>query len=274
MFDDPVLQAVLLGILQGVTEFLPISSSAHLLLTPWLVDWEPMGLTFDVLLHVGTLLAILIYFREDWKGVIRQTLKQKHGVFDPRKARPALPALLLVATLPAIVLGGLFGGLVEETLREVSVTAFNLAAFGLVLWWGDRSGSKRRSVEEFGVRDALWVGLAQALALAPGVSRSGITMAAALLLGFKRPAAARFSFLMAAPVIALAALARSYTLWTEPEAAVAVAPMLAGVAAAAISGLASIRFLLGFLRARSFLPFVVYRILLAGVVLGLWWSTS
>jgi undecaprenyl-diphosphatase len=194
------MQAFFLGILQGITEFLPISSSAHLILLPWLVGWEAMGLTFDVVVHGGTLLALVIYFRQQWKEIGKQCLRVLM-----RRSAPSgsgLLGALVVGTLPAIAVGGLFEGVIETHLRAPGVTVLTLSLFGLLLGWADHQGSQLRSLESIRLRDGLLVGLAQAFALIPGVSRSGVTITATLMLGLNRADAARFSFLLGTPVIA------------------------------------------------------------------------
>lgn len=262
------IQALFLGILQGITEFLPISSSAHLILLPWVVGWEAMGLTFDVMVHGGTLLALVIYFRQQWKEIGNQFLR----IFMRRTApsESGLLGALVVGTLPAIVVGGLFEGLIENQLRTPEVTVFTLTLFGLLLGWADHQGSQSRGLESIGLRDGLIVGLAQALALIPGVSRSGVTITAALLLGLNRADAARFSFLLGTPVIALATISRLYLLWWSPgHEAGSFVPLLVGIMFSFISGLLCIRYLLRFLQTRTYLPFVVYRLLLAVSIFAL-----
>lgn len=266
-----MLQALVLGILQGLTEFLPISSSGHLLLLPWLAGWQPMGLTFDVMLHVGTLAAVLVYFRRDWKQVAIQAFRKELSLNESDSMTPRWQ-VLAVATLPALLLGGLFAGVVDEHLRGPLLVGVNLGLFGLLLGGADLKGSRTGTMQEIGYCQALWIGLAQSLALMPGVSRSGVTITAALLLGLRRWEAARFSFLMATPIIALAAAKSAFDLWSGSGGAnLQALPLLAGMGAAAISGWLCIRFFLNYLRSGTLLPFVVYRLILAGVVLALWW---
>jgi undecaprenyl-diphosphatase len=262
------IPALFLGILQGITEFLPISSSAHLILLPWLVGWEAMGLTFDVMVHGGTLLALVIYFRQQWKEIGKQCLR-----FVMRQAGPSESGLLgalVLGTLPAIVVGGLFEGVIEDHLRIPGVTVLTLSLFGLFLGWADHQGSQSRGLESIRVRDGLIVGLAQALALIPGVSRSGVTITAAMILGLNRADAARFSFLLGTPVMALATISRLYLLWWNPSPeADSFLPLLVGVIFSFISGFLCIKYLLRFLQTRTYLPFVVYRLLLAVSVFAL-----
>ncbi|MFQ5739479.1 MAG: undecaprenyl-diphosphate phosphatase [Acidobacteriota bacterium] len=267
---DPVLQSVLLGILQGLTEFLPISSSAHLLLLPWLLGWKPMGLVFDVLLHGGTLLALLIYFRSQVKTLARQSV----GRFTRRNARvengPDLSLPILVGTAPLILVGGLFHGLIEKNLRQPALTMMTLCLFGILLWWADRRGSRNRLLARIRPFDGFIIGLSQSLALMPGVSRSGITITAALFLGFSRVDSARFSFLLAIPAIALATLAELFELiQTGPGANATLLTFVLGIVFSFGSGLLCLKYLLRFLESRSFSPFAAYRVLLSAF--AFWW---
>ena len=259
-------EAVFLGIVQGATEFLPISSSAHLVLFALWMRENPAGLTFDLMLHVGTLGAVLIYFRKEWKNLaiqlVRLLFASKKETSDFR-----LAAALFWGTLPALLAGALFEGVIEHTLRRPGVIAVTLAGFGLLLVWADRRGRCVRNLSGLGRRDALLIGAAQALALVPGVSRSGITITAGLLLGFSRGEAARFAFLLTVPVITAAALWRARLLfvaglpsWNDPGT------LTAGMIASLISGFLCIGMLLRFLKAGSYLPFAVYRLLLASFI--------
>lgn len=260
-----ILEAILLGILQGLTEFLPISSSAHLILLPWLLGWKPMGLTFDVVLHGGTFLAVLLYFRKEWITLGEQGIRSLKRAEDPRKF--VLLGALILGTLPAILVGGLFAGMIEEHLRSPLVTVATLSGFGLLLWWADRSGWQRRGLDTIRFRDGLLIGAAQALALIPGVSRSGITITAALWLGINRADSARFSFLLGTPIIALATLARLYELAASPSAdAVPLAPLLVGVLFSFSTGFLCIKYFLRFLQKYTLLFFVIYRFVLAAFI--------
>ena len=262
------IQAFFLGILQGITEFLPISSSAHLILLPWLVGWEAMGLTFDVVVHGGTLLALVIYFRQQWKEIGKQCLRVLMRRSAPSES--GLLGALVVGTLPAVAVGGLFEGLIENHLRIPGVTVLTLSLFGLLLGWADHQGSQSRGLESIRLRDGLIVGLAQALALIPGVSRSGVTITATLMLGLNRADAARFSFLLGTPVIALATIFRLYLLlWSPSHEASSFIPLLVGVIFSFLSGFLCIKYLLRYLQTRTYLPFVVYRLLLAASIFAL-----
>lgn len=251
-------QAAVLGLVQGATEFLPVSSSAHLILVPRLLRWPDPGLAFDVALHVGTLLALLFYFRREWAGMIR---------LRPENLR--LLSLLLVGTIPGALAGLLLQDAAETSLRSPLLIAFTLATFGVVLWAVDGLWPRHRSFRDLGFGAALLIGLGQSLALVPGVSRSGATMTAARLLGYDRPAAARFSFLLSAPVILGAGLLELTHL---PKETLLHPAFLAGVGAAALSSLLAIAFLLSFLQRSSFRIFALYRLLLGGVVLLLLWT--
>lgn len=262
------LRALILGIVQGLTEFLPVSSSGHLLLFPWVLGWTPSELSFDIVLHAGTLFAVLIYFWQDWKRVIasffRVDLRGTSLGWTPDWT------VLAIATIPALIVGGLLHGFIERTLRSPLFAIADLALFGLLLGYADRRAADPADWSGVTRKQALWIGLAQALALAPGVSRSGICMTAALLLRVPRAEAARFSFLMAGPVIAAAAAAGLWEIVTDPQTVITPLPLLVGAAAAFITGWLCIGLLLRFLRRGTLMPFAVYRVLLAAALLVLW----
>lgn len=256
---------MVLGVLQGATEFLPISSSAHLLLIPWLLGWVPLGLAFDVLLHSGTMISLLVYFRHDWKEIGAQTIFRKRSVLGQQHQ---LGLILLISTVPAALVGGLLKDFIEGVLRSPATTALTLSSFGLLLWWADRTGAQSRRVTDLSPQEGLIIGMAQALALVPGVSRSGVTITAALLLGLSRTEAARFSFLLGTPIIVLATLSQVHSLWTLGEHTfVTIFPLLIGILFSSISGFLCITFFLRFLRRNNYFPFVVYRLLLAFLIL-------
>jgi len=266
---DQTFHAVILGVLQGLTEFLPISSSAHLILLPWMMGWEELGITFDVVLHGGTLLAILIYFRRDWLEVGAEALGILRSPGRLLRGDSLLEAIA-VGTLPAIFVALIFKDLIERYARIPIVTVFTLSLFGLLLWWADRKGRTDRPLSGIHLRDGLLIGLAQSLALIPGVSRSGITITGALLLGFSRSDSARFSFLLAGPIMVLGAAAGILDLVKEGEQApVGIGALIAGVLASFVVGYFCIKYFLRFLASRDFLPFVGYRLVLAGVILAL-----
>jgi undecaprenyl-diphosphatase len=255
-------QAAVLGIVQGLTEFLPVSSSAHLALFPWIFGWRDPGLAFDVALHWGTLLAVGIYFYRDWlalAGGVLRAARERRGNADA-----GLAAKLVVGSLPAAAAGLLLEDAAEGALRSPWIIAAMLAAVALLLWALDRRPRTGPTGIVPGWGSVLLIGAAQAVALVPGTSRSGITMAAGLLVGLPRPAAARFSFLLSAPIILGAGVHQIKDFAQGPPLALAV-----GLVASALAGGAAIGFLLRYLARGSFAPFAVYRLLLAGLVVGL-----
>jgi len=251
-----VVQAIVLGLVQGLGEFLPISSSAHLVLTPWFFRWTDPGLTFSVALHLGTLIAVVVYF---WRDIIDLVA---NGLSRPHSADGRMFWYLVVASLPGAIFGLLLEEQAETVFRSPLLVALALALMGIILWWADQRGRKTRQFTDISLADSIIVGLSQALAIIPGVSRSGITMSAGLLAGMKRETAARFSFLMSIPIIAGAALLTLKDLTLQD---IDLAFFL-GVITAAIVGFLAIRFLLQYLRHGSYLLFTWYRIVLAGLV--------
>jgi undecaprenyl-diphosphatase len=271
---DTLGQAIVMGIVQGLTEFLPISSSGHLIIVPYLAGWDDpfiTSLVFSVMLHIGTLVALLAYFWRDWARMIPAgfaTIRDRsfNGDSDRR-----LAWLLVVATIPALIVGFLLNDLVEDRFREVGLVAFMLVVGGIVMWLADHWGSKRYLAVDLTFAKALALGGAQSLALIPGVSRSGISISAGLFAALDRESAARFSFLMATPITGAAAVYETYKLISgDITVSVNVLPLVAGMVAALISGLLAIAVLLRFLRTRSLNVFVAYRIVLAGIVLIVW----
>lgn len=272
---DPIWQAIILGILQGLTEFLPISSSAHLLLLPWFAEWTPLGILFDVVLHGGTLGAVLLYFRKDWEAFGWNLINRFSQAGTAAGKR--LVDAILIGTMPAILIALLFRGYIEEYARKPIVTVVSLSVFGLLLLWADRRGRRERDCSSVSIRDGLLVGLGQAIALVPGVSRSGITITMALFLGFSRPEAARFSFLLAGPIIGLGAVNGFLELMLgATDEPLPLLLIVAGVVTSFAVGFLCIKYFLRFLESRTYLPFVVYRILLALLILfvyvqSAWW---
>lgn len=262
-----VWEAVFLGILQGATEFLPVSSSAHLVLWTF---WKPeisSDLTFDLMLHVGTLGAVLVYFRKEWKSVFRAFFQLLYQPKEVSEGSRKMVLALLWGTVPALIAGFLFEEVIEENLRRPTVVAATLAGFALLLLWADWRGRQIRNLTDLSRRDALLIGAAQALALVPGVSRSGITITAGLLLGFSRAEAARFAFLLTVPIITAAALWRARLIFVTgvPEMGEA-GTIAAGMISSWLIGFLCIGVLLRFLKTGSYLPFVAYRLLLAAFV--------
>ncbi|HEV7502033.1 MAG TPA: undecaprenyl-diphosphate phosphatase [Vicinamibacteria bacterium] len=247
-------QAIVLGILQGLGEFLPISSSAHLIVFPWLVGWPDHGLAFDVALHVGTLAAVVYAFIGDWWRIVTSALKGLlHG--HPGEGEGRLLWLLILASIPGAVVGLALGEAAETTFRSPLLIAVTLSVVAAVLLVADRRADKGDEHRKVTVRDAVLIGLAQAVAIIPGVSRSGATISMALFLGYGREEAARFSFLMATPIIFGAALTKVPQLLRAPDHG----PVLLGMLASAVVGLAAIRLLLTYVRTRNYRPFVYYR---------------
>ena len=262
------LHAIYLALLQGLTEFLPISSSAHLILVPRLFGWEDQGLAFDVAVHVGTLTAVVAYFRHE---VVRLLLAWLRSIVTRQLTADArLAWFVVLGTLPAAVAGLLLHDVIETYLRSPLVIALATIGFGLLLWWSDRYGRQARAEASLQFMDVVWIGLAQALALIPGTSRSGITMTAALALGLTRSAAARFSFLLSIPVILMAGGYETLKL-VQQAAPVAWGSMLLGTLVAAVSAYLCIHFFLRLIERTGMLPFVIYRLLLGAVLLYLFY---
>jgi undecaprenyl-diphosphatase len=262
-----LIQAVILAFLQGFTEFLPISSSGHLILVPKLLGWEDQGLAFDVAVHLGTLAAVLAYFRKDLVPMARDWLGSLSG---GRRTREAQLAWWVVwGTVPVVVVGGLFAGPVEVYLRSPMVIAATTAGFGVLLWLADARGARVRDEYSLNWTDALLIGLAQAVALVPGTSRSGITMTAALLLGLNREAAARFSFLLSIPVILAAGALETGALLREP-APTDWTPLVVGAVVSAGVAYATIKAFIALLGRIGMAPFAVYRLFLAALLVWIY----
>jgi undecaprenyl-diphosphatase len=285
-----VFQAIVLGIVQGLTEFLPISSSGHLILVPWLFNWDEPGLSFDAALHLGTLAAVFTYFWRDLLGMVLAVpdalrrpialFKTENGKLTEQDRSARFAWLLVIGSIP----GGIVGLLAQNNIddffhgdshkdRSVALIAVVLILFGLLLWMADRFAKHRRNIAELGLKDAVVVGAAQALALFPGVSRSGVTLTAGLFREIKRADAARFSFLLGTPLVTLAGAKGLYDLLSEGAGGVGNAQLVAGVLASAISGFAAISVLLRVLQRSSTLAFVVYRVV-AGIAVLLILATG
>lgn len=258
--------ALVLGTLQGVTEILPISSSAHLILAPWLFGWPESGLTFDVALHLGTLLALLVYFRRDVAELVANAVAGLAGGMVQQSAR--LPYYIIAATVPAAIVGKTLEGPVEDFFRSnITLIAILMIAFGLVLAFADTVGSKRWRMDRMDLKAALIIGAAQCLALIPGVSRSGATIVAALFLGFNRETSARFSFFLSLPVVAGAAVLKLGHLVKHGVPEGELTALLIGIASSAVVGYFSITLLLRLVQRRSLYPFVWYRLLAGAAIL-------
>ncbi len=273
---DTIVQALIMGIVQGLTEFLPVSSSGHLIIVPWLFGWDDpfiTSLAFTVMLHLGTLVALLSYFRADWLRLVPAglaVLRDRSFREDPDRK---MAWLLVAATIPAALAGLLFSDRVEAQFNQspVGLVAVTLVVGGVILLVADRRGRRGRTIEGVTFPIAIAIGAAQALALVPGISRSGISISAGRLAGLDRPAAARFAFLMATPITGGAIVFEARKLLTgEAGVEVAVAPLVIGMLAALASGFAAIHFMLRYLQTRSLDVFVWYRVGLATLVLVVW----
>ena len=267
---DTIIQALIMGIVQGLTEFLPVSSSGHLILVPYLFGWDDpfiTSLAFSVMLHIGTLVALLTYFKGDWLRLIPAglaTIRDRSFREDPDRK---LAWALVAATIPAAIVGFLFSDFFETQIRQPGLVAVTMVVGGLILWIADRFGAQSRTVDDVTLPVATGIGIAQALALIPGISRSGISISAGRFAGLDRAAAARFAFLMATPITAGAIVFEARKLLTgEAGVEVALVPLLVGLVASLISGFAAIHFMLRYLRTRSLQVFVWYRFALVAVV--------
>ena len=278
-----ILKAILLGLIQGLTEFIPISSSAHLVIVPWLLMWNDPALeslTFDVALHLGTLVALLAFFAKDWVRLVRagvlSIVERKVGTDLDRR----LAWYLVIGSIPGGVIGLLFENKIEEWFHPAEgpipsssmiAMAVIIAALGALLFLAERLAAHQRRLDRLGIRDSILIGIAQALAIFPGVSRSGSTITAGLALGLERESAARFSFLLSAPIVAGAGLKSLLHIFKEIQSGALMGGELAvfpiGFLAAAISGYFCIKYLLRYLQTHPTTPFVIYRWLLALLVL-------
>jgi undecaprenyl-diphosphatase len=267
-----VLQALILGIVQGLTEFLPISSSGHLILVPWLFGWHffqdnpDLNKTFDVALHLGTFIAALVYF---WRQIVVILRAWVHSLRTRRieSADERLAWLLLISTIPAGLVGVAFEGFVEGQLGKPYLICIMMIAFALVMLLADRTARLNKSMSDLRWPGALGIGVAQAVALSPGVSRSGITMVTGLFMGLDRESTARYSFLLSVPVVGGAAMFKLAQLVKDGMPPHMAEPFAVGMIAAALSGLAAIWFVLSYLRTHTFTIFVVYRLAVAGALL-------
>lgn len=261
------LHAAILGALQGLTEILPISSSAHLILVPWLLGWPESGLTFDVALHLGTFIALCLYFRRDIAELVVNAVSGAASGFRSPASR--LPLYIIAGTIPAAIVGKTLEDPIEEFFRSShAIIAALLIGFGLLLALSDTIGTKRWRMDRINLKTAMIIGLAQCLALLPGVSRSGVTITAALFLGFSRDTSARFSFLLSLPIVAGAAVLKLGHLLKHGIPQGELQPLLIGVTTSAAVGYASIALLLKLVQRHSLYPFVWYRILAGGAILA------
>lgn len=260
-----LFQAFILGLVQGLSEFLPISSSAHLIIVPWLFNWKDPGLGFDVALHLGTLLAVIIYFRSDIYNLIRgflHSLKKSTRDFEGNIYQK-LSWYVLVATIPGAIFGKLLEQKAETVFRNPLLIAGTLSLAGILLWIVDMSSKKEKNLNRVTWKDAILIGISQAAAIIPGVSRSGATMISALGLKFKREDAARFSFLLSIPIILGAGLAKI----KDFGVGVSSSELIIGIASSAFFGFLSIKYLLRYIAKHDFRVFVWYRLLVAIIIL-------
>lgn len=259
-----LIQLIILALIQGITEFLPISSSAHLILVPILTEWQDQGLAIDVAAHLGSLVAVVFYLRKDISRILLagfESIKNKEATTQDSR----LFWYLIIASLPVLIAGFLLRDSVATYLRDPLIIAYASIGFGLLLWYADAKGTRLRHISSINLRDAVLIGLAQALALVPGTSRSGITITAALILGLDRTSAARFSFLMAVPIILAAGSYESLKL-IQMNVGVDIVNFIVTAILSAISAFLAIYFFMKYLDKIGMLPFVVYRVVL-GVVL-------
>ena len=271
----PLLQVVILALVQAATEFLPVSSTAHLVLVPWALGWKDPGLFFDIALHFGTLIAVLVYFARTWIRLIFSGLGKQ--VFRPSPdhpdaamyGNPRLFWFLVAATFPAGIAGMALEDLVETTLRSPVVIGVMLIAVGILIWWAEHRGRLDNDLDRMSLRQAMLIGCAQAIALIPGTSRSGITIATGLFLGFKRPAAARFSFLLSAPIIAGASVKAALDVLADGIPTGMQVPFLVGILVSAVGGHAVIALFLRYLQHSTMRVFVYYRLIFGIIVLAL-----
>jgi undecaprenyl-diphosphatase len=269
----PLIQAIILALVQALTEFLPVSSTAHLILFPWLFGWKDPGLAFDVALHAGTLLAVILYFFKSWLTLILCGLGKKYPATAPDEDVAQYRRMfwyMVIATIPAAVLGKLFHHQIEDELRTPLIIGVSMVAVALIMWWADSNANLTRELEQSNLGDALTIGTSQAIALWPGVSRSGITITAGLFRNFTREAATRFSFVLSAPVIAGAVLTELPKLIKLHKAGGLDLPLSTLAISVAISGVAGyfvIAFFLRYLQTHTLKVFIVYRLVFGIIVL-------
>jgi undecaprenyl-diphosphatase len=273
----PIFHAIVLGLIQGLSEFLPISSSGHLLLVPWLFGWNDFSdvsveKAFNVSLHLGTLIAVVIYFRRDLVVYVRDGLRMVVQKKKPHTTEGRLAWLLVVASVPAGLFGAFAGHWIDKHLGKPVIIAASLIVFGLFLAWADRRRGQR-TFEEMTSRDAIAIGLAQVIALNPGTSRSGISISAARVMGFDRDTAVRFSFLLSVPVTAGAVTVKLLDLFSDGIPDGLVIPMVVGILTSGISGWLAVAGLLKLVRSKSFDAFVIYRVVAGIAILAIAAST-
>jgi undecaprenyl-diphosphatase len=271
----PLIQAIVLAVVQGLTEFLPVSSTAHLILFPWLLHWTDPGEAFDVALHAGTLVAVLLYFFKDWWTLLICGLGGKYPAIAPVEEVAQHKRLfwyMVVGTIPGAILGKLFDKQIEEHLRLPMIIGVSMVVVALIMWWADSKANLTRKIEQSNLGDAITIGTAQAVALWPGVSRSGITITAGLFRNFTREAATRFSFILSAPLIAGAVASKLPALIKMHKAGALDLPLSTlaiSIVVSGITGYLVIAFFLRYLQTRTLKVFVVYRLVFGIIVLVL-----
>jgi len=258
------LHFILLGLIQGLTEFLPVSSSAHLILLPLITDWQDQGLVLDVAAHFGTLIAVVIYFHRDLKGIVSAGFKSVPWQDNDLNAR--LFWFLIFATIPVSMVGFFGHNLIANYFRDPLIIAIATILFGLLLWWSDAKGKHDRDNNDLSLIDIIWIGLAQILALIPGTSRSGITMTAGLILGLNRKTAARFSFLLSIPVIFLSGCYETFALIRKGSEADPISFAIVLFVSWFVAWL-TIELFLRFVERTGMLPYVIYRLFLGSALL-------
>lgn len=258
----PIIQAIIYGIVQGVGEFLPISSSAHLIALPQILGWQDPGLAFDVALHLGTLVAVISFFWKDWLQLI------KAGITDVKSKEGQLFWFLVVASIPGAIIGKIFEKSAETLFRNLGLIGVMMIMMGIVLYIAEKISKKDINMQDIGLGRSIWVGVSQALAIIPGVSRSGITITTGLFLGLTKETAARFSFLLSTPIIFGAGLLKCKELIHTPLHQI---PALAvGIFVSGIVGFLSIQFLLNYLKNKGFGIFIIYRIVVGLIFIGIY----
>ncbi len=271
---DLIFQALVMGVVQGLTEFLPVSSSAHLIIVPFLFGWEDSfidSLAFGVMLHLGTLAALLLYYGHDWLRIVPAgfaAVRDRSFRDDPDRR---LAWLIVAATIPAAIIGAVFNNVIETSLRGIGLVAVMLVVGAAILGLADRWGGTSRRLEQLTFPVAAGIGFAQVLALVPGISRSGISISAGRVANLDRASAARFSFLMATPITAGAIIFEARQLLTgEAGVTIDIGPLIVGLIASFVSGLIAIRVLMDYVRTRSLDIFVWYRVGLAVLLVVVW----
>jgi undecaprenyl-diphosphatase len=272
-----IWQLMVLAVVQGLTEFLPVSSTAHLAVIPRLFHWQDPGLAFDVALHVGTLIAVLIYFAPTWNKFVRAVLQRKRfegadAINHERSIDRRLGWFVIVATIPAMISGVLLQRAAETSMRTLPVMGAMMVIVGILMWTAERFGSFSRPLSAMNLSDSLSIGIAQAFAVIPGVSRSGSTIAAGIYRGMDRDSATRFSFLLSTPIIAGAAVVEGHHLWKvgiPPEMRL---PIVLAILLSGVTGYLSIWGMIRYVRVRSLMVFVIYRLAAGTVILAMWYA--